>query len=117
MAANSDQSQQYDVPTNNSSLELQQVSLSSKTNNSDHEHSRNGGDVAEDMGATGKKSTGAVANAGAVKGLIAFAVLFLACLAGFSSRLFAVIRFESIIHEFDPWYVYMSCINVFVSLD
>ncbi|MEQ2175745.1 hypothetical protein GOODEAATRI_020923, partial [Goodea atripinnis] len=30
-------------------------------------------------------------------------ILFLACLAGFSSRLFAVIRFESIIHEFDPW--------------
>lgn len=40
---------------------------------------------------------------GAVKGLLTFAILFLACLAAFSSRLFAVIRFESIIHEFDPW--------------
>lgn len=35
--------------------------------------------------------------------LIIFVVLLLAWLAGFSSRLFAVIRFESIIHEFDPW--------------
>ncbi|KAG7225474.1 hypothetical protein INR49_027469 [Caranx melampygus] len=35
--------------------------------------------------------------------LLSFSILFLACLAGFSSRLFAVIRFESIIHEFDPW--------------
>uniref|UniRef100_A0AAQ4PYD5 STT3 oligosaccharyltransferase complex catalytic subunit B n=1 Tax=Gasterosteus aculeatus aculeatus TaxID=481459 RepID=A0AAQ4PYD5_GASAC len=34
--------------------------------------------------------------------LLSFSILFLACLAGFSSRLFAVIRFESIIHEFDP---------------
>lgn len=35
--------------------------------------------------------------------LIIFTVLLLAWIAGFSSRLFAVIRFESIIHEFDPW--------------
>ena len=39
----------------------------------------------------------------AVEGLLTFLILFLACLAAFSSRLFAVIRFESIIHEFDPW--------------
>lgn len=35
--------------------------------------------------------------------LLVFLVLGLACVAAFSSRLFAVIRFESIIHEFDPW--------------
>lgn len=35
--------------------------------------------------------------------LITVTVLTLAWLAGFASRLFAVIRFESIIHEFDPW--------------
>lgn len=35
--------------------------------------------------------------------LLTFTVLFLAWLGGFASRLFAVIRFESIIHEFDPW--------------
>lgn len=38
-----------------------------------------------------------------VKSLLVFTVLLLAWLAGFLSRLFAVIRFESIIHEFDPW--------------
>ncbi|CAD6995427.1 unnamed protein product [Ceratitis capitata] len=40
--------------------------------------------------------------------LITFSILLIAWLAGFSSRLFAVIRFESIIHEFDPWFNYRS---------
>ncbi|XP_026314946.1 dolichyl-diphosphooligosaccharide--protein glycosyltransferase subunit STT3B isoform X4 [Hyposmocoma kahamanoa] len=40
--------------------------------------------------------------------LITVTVLSLAWLAGFASRLFAVIRFESIIHEFDPWFNYRS---------
>lgn len=35
--------------------------------------------------------------------LITVVVLVLCCLAAFCIRLFAVIRFESIIHEFDPW--------------
>ncbi|XP_043221838.1 dolichyl-diphosphooligosaccharide--protein glycosyltransferase subunit STT3B-like isoform X2 [Amphibalanus amphitrite] len=43
-----------------------------------------------------------------VSTLLTFAILALACVAGFSSRLFAVIRFESIIHEFDPWFNYRS---------
>merc|ERR1719266_557759 len=47
-------------------------------------------------------------NPSGAKSLIVFAVLALACLAGFSSRLFAVIRFESIIHEFDPWFNYRA---------
>ncbi|XP_072020851.1 LOW QUALITY PROTEIN: dolichyl-diphosphooligosaccharide--protein glycosyltransferase subunit STT3B-like [Amphiura filiformis] len=108
MAANSDQLQ-YDVPsTNNSSLELQQLSPLSKTNNSDHEHNLDGRDITAEMDEGDQKKAGAVANSGAVKGLLAFAILFLACLAGFSSRLFAVIRFESIIHEFDPWFNYRA---------
>ena len=37
--------------------------------------------------------------------LLVVLILSLACVAAFSSRLFAVIRFESIIHEFDPWFV------------
>ena len=45
----------------------------------------------------------ALSNRGGWKSLIVFFVLALAWVAGFSSRLFAVIRFESIIHEFDPW--------------
>lgn len=40
--------------------------------------------------------------------LIVFVVLGLAWVLGFASRLFAVIRFESIIHEFDPWFNYRS---------
>lgn len=48
-----------------------------------------------------------------IKSLLTFVVLALACLAAFCSRLFAVIRFESIIHEFDPWYVF--CCLPFVS--
>lgn len=36
--------------------------------------------------------------------LLSFSILLLACVCGFSSRLFAVIRFESLIHEFDPWW-------------
>ena len=47
-----------------------------------------------------------LANTGGIKSLIVFLVLALACVAGFSARLFAVIRFESIIHEFDPWFVF-----------
>lgn len=46
----------------------------------------------------------ALANPTGWQSLIIFSVLALAWLTGFSSRLFAVIRFESIIHEFDPWY-------------
>lgn len=36
--------------------------------------------------------------------------VILACIAGASvaSRLFAVIRFESVIHEFDPWFNYRA---------
>ena len=48
-------------------------------------------------------SVGSMLNPAGSKSLIVFTVLALAWLAGFSSRLFAVIRFESIIHEFDPW--------------
>lgn len=35
--------------------------------------------------------------------LLAVIILGSAYLVAFCSRLFAVIRFESIIHEFDPW--------------
>ena len=35
--------------------------------------------------------------------LLSIVILCLACVVAFASRLFAVIRFESIIHEFDPW--------------
>jgi dolichyl-diphosphooligosaccharide--protein glycosyltransferase len=40
--------------------------------------------------------------------LLTFVILAVACVVGFASRLFAVIRFESIIHEFDPWFNYRA---------
>ncbi|XP_054708853.1 dolichyl-diphosphooligosaccharide--protein glycosyltransferase subunit STT3B-like [Uloborus diversus] len=40
--------------------------------------------------------------------LLKFTILALAWVLAFSSRLFAVIRFESIIHEFDPWFNYRA---------
>ncbi len=42
--------------------------------------------------------------------LIVFIVLTCTCISGFMSRLFSVIRFESIIHEFDPWFNYRSTV-------
>ncbi|KAI8790162.1 RADres2, partial [Biomphalaria glabrata] len=47
-------------------------------------------------------------NPGGWKSLLSFCILALAWLAGFSARLFAVIRFDSIIHEFDPWFNYRA---------
>ena len=35
-------------------------------------------------------------------------ILILAWIVGFCSRLFAVVRFEAIIHEFDPWFNYRA---------
>uniref|UniRef100_A0A6Q2YTZ9 Dolichyl-diphosphooligosaccharide--protein glycosyltransferase subunit STT3B n=1 Tax=Esox lucius TaxID=8010 RepID=A0A6Q2YTZ9_ESOLU len=58
-------------------------------------------------GAERALSTGLAQPAG-WQSLLSFTILFLAWLAGFSARLFAVIRFESIIHEFDPWFNYRS---------
>eukprot|EP01136_Pigoraptor_vietnamica_P013961 Opistho-1_new@55557 len=40
--------------------------------------------------------------------LLKYTILFLVTIVAFCSRLFAVIRFESIIHEFDPWFNYRS---------
>ncbi|XP_015784872.1 dolichyl-diphosphooligosaccharide--protein glycosyltransferase subunit STT3B [Tetranychus urticae] len=42
------------------------------------------------------------------KSLLRFTILGLAWVIAFCSRLFAVIRFESIIHEFDPWFNYRA---------
>ncbi|KAI6243365.1 Dolichyl-diphosphooligosaccharide--protein glycotransferase [Aphelenchoides fujianensis] len=43
-----------------------------------------------------------------ITSLLTFVILTLAWIVGFSSRLFAIVRFESIIHEFDPWFNYRS---------
>lgn len=56
---------------------------------------------------TKQMRTSTLTNAAGLSSLITFTILLLAWIAGFASRLFAVIRFESIIHEFDPWYVFL----------
>lgn len=60
------------------------------------------------MAGTGKKAEGLFRQSIGWQTLLRFTILALAWLVGFSSRLFAVIRFESIIHEFDPWFNYRS---------
>jgi len=60
------------------------------------------------MEVASSKPGGGVMNPAGSKSLLVFIVLALCCILGFSSRLFAVIRFESIIHEFDPWFNYRS---------
>eukprot|EP00188_Purpureofilum_apyrenoidigerum_P003114 Plantae.Rhodophyta-Purpureofilum_apyrenoidigerum.ctg3169.p1 GENE.Plantae.Rhodophyta-Purpureofilum_apyrenoidigerum.ctg3169~~Plantae.Rhodophyta-Purpureofilum_apyrenoidigerum.ctg3169.p1 ORF type:complete len:732 (-),score=118.55 Plantae.Rhodophyta-Purpureofilum_apyrenoidigerum.ctg3169:1090-3285(-) len=40
--------------------------------------------------------------------LLRYAILSLTWLLGFSIRLFSVLRYESIIHEFDPWFNFRS---------
>jgi len=35
-------------------------------------------------------------------------IVILSCVLSFSVRLFSIINFESIIHEFDPWFNYRS---------
>ncbi|KAL5966323.1 Dolichyl-diphosphooligosaccharide--protein glycosyltransferase subunit STT3B [Taenia solium] len=47
-------------------------------------------------------------NTNSTKGLLTIFILVLAWAVGFCSRLFSVIRFESIIHEFDPWFNYRA---------
>lgn len=41
-------------------------------------------------------------------GLLGLIILTLTALVSFGSRLFSVIRYESVIHEFDPWFNYRT---------
>ncbi|CAF0776707.1 unnamed protein product [Adineta steineri] len=45
-----------------------------------------------------------------LKSLITVIILICVCISGFISRLFSIIRFESVIHEFDPWFNYRSTV-------
>lgn len=49
-----------------------------------------------------------MAESSGLRPLMKVAILALVCIVAFSSRLFAVVRFESIIHEFDPWFNYRA---------
>lgn len=43
-----------------------------------------------------------------MKDVLRWFILLLIALIAFLSRLFSVLRFESIIHEYDPWFNYRS---------
>ncbi len=47
-------------------------------------------------------------NPTAIKTLLIVSSLACVCITGFMTRLFSVIRYESIIHEFDPWFNYRA---------
>ena len=38
-------------------------------------------------------------------------ILLLICTLAFCSRLFSVLKFESVIHEFDPWFNYRTTVR------
>lgn len=43
-------------------------------------------------------------------------ILILIAIVAISSRLFSIIRFESVIHEFDPWFNYRTTQRMLCSL-
>ncbi|XP_075261616.1 dolichyl-diphosphooligosaccharide--protein glycosyltransferase subunit STT3B-like [Convolutriloba macropyga] len=67
---------------------------------------------ASEVGHFGKGNSSKALNekkiANAAERLLVVVILAICCIEGFISRLFAVIRFESIIHEFDPWFNYRA---------
>uniref|UniRef100_A0A8C5G7W8 dolichyl-diphosphooligosaccharide--protein glycotransferase n=1 Tax=Gouania willdenowi TaxID=441366 RepID=A0A8C5G7W8_GOUWI len=82
--------------------------LNSGVSYSGNGRSSSSSSVLADGGGGGGGLSGGLSQPAGWQSLLSFTILFLAWLAGFSSRLFAVIRFESIIHEFDPWFNYRS---------
>ncbi|XP_013908275.1 PREDICTED: dolichyl-diphosphooligosaccharide--protein glycosyltransferase subunit STT3B [Thamnophis sirtalis] len=81
---------------------------SSSSNSQALANSRSGSLGVTGASVGGSGLSGGLSQPAGWQSLLSFTILFLAWLAGFSSRLFAVIRFESIIHEFDPWFNYRS---------
>jgi hypothetical protein len=72
-----------------------------KANNKGRTNAENGG--SSSSGKFGGGSVNVDSKYVGTLSLITFVALTIAWLTGFLSRLFSVIRFESIIHEFDPW--------------
>ncbi|CAF4382712.1 unnamed protein product, partial [Adineta steineri] len=54
--------------------------------------------------------TNSSSSSAGLKSLITVIILICVCISGFLSRLFSIIRFESVIHEFDPWFNYRSTV-------
>jgi dolichyl-diphosphooligosaccharide--protein glycosyltransferase len=76
--------------------------------------SATGGAAASGLAATGKKVESSTASEpkkeiepedlSGIPTVLKFGILGLICLLAFSIRLFAVVRYESVIHEFDPYF-------------
>lgn len=47
-------------------------------------------------------------NQAGLEGVLKYVILAMICLMSFSIRLFAVVRYESVIHEFDPYFNYRT---------
>lgn len=88
----------------NSSKTSQQQSSESELNKSTSEQlayqAKTNGDIQPTDSSTG------LLNLTGVKTLLLVTALTCVCITGFMTRLFSVIRYESIIHEFDPWYTH-----------
>ncbi|XP_012055162.1 PREDICTED: dolichyl-diphosphooligosaccharide--protein glycosyltransferase subunit STT3B [Atta cephalotes] len=100
------------LPNKSSSSQQQQQQQqlpSSSSSSSSSTSSANAKVMFPDKRSTTKQmKSSTLTNAAGLSSLITFTVLLLAWISGFASRLFAVIRFESIIHEFDPWFNYRA---------
>lgn len=61
------------------------------------------------MAVAKKKNSGFLANfIGGNEFVLQAFILFLIVILAFMVRLFSVLRFESVIHEFDPWFNFRS---------
>lgn len=97
------------LPNKSSSSSSQQQQSPSSSSSSSSTSSANAKVMFPDKRSTAKQlKSSTLTNAAGLSSLITFTVLLLAWISGFASRLFAVIRFESIIHEFDPWFNYRA---------
>ncbi|XP_011689835.1 PREDICTED: dolichyl-diphosphooligosaccharide--protein glycosyltransferase subunit STT3B isoform X1 [Wasmannia auropunctata] len=97
------------LPNKSSSSLSQQQQSPSSSSSSSSTSSANAKVMFPDKRSTAKQlKSSTLTNAAGLSSLITFTVLLLAWISGFASRLFAVIRFESIIHEFDPWFNYRA---------
>ncbi|CAF1624516.1 unnamed protein product [Rotaria magnacalcarata] len=91
------------VTTNQSS-----INDDSELTTNDPEHQANVSSKKRLSSSSNMLATSSLISPTGLTSLISFIVLTCAYISGFMSRLFSVIRFESIIHEFDPWFNYRS---------
>lgn len=84
------------------------TSETNNENNSNLKSSSNTNSSSSHQSKHSKAINTSLFNPTGVKTLLVFASLACVYITGFMSRLFSVIRYESIIHEFDPWFNYRA---------